>query len=553
MFSEQRGGDAVEEKKVHPWIYELAEYLRQGELTRREFVRYAALLGMSAGAASQMAGLVWPQRSFAATPKYGGTLKVSAAVHEVTHPAQFSWIEPSNQLRQVAEYLTYTDKNNITHPYLLKNWEVSDDLKTWTLNLEQGIRFNNGDELTADDVVFTFDQWLNKDVGSSLLGMMGTYLDTTGIEKVDEHQVKLHLKEPELAVPEHLFHYPALVLNHRTFEGGFIKAPHGTGPYTLELYREGELCIVRRRENYWQKRLPYMDAMEFIDMGAELAPQIAAIQSGAIDLIDASDSSPVSAYQALKDDPNVNIIAIPTNQTRVLRMRVDMKPWSDNNVRMALKLCQNREKILSLAYFGQGLRGQDFHVSPKHPEYCKKPVPKYDPQKAKVLLKRAGYPNGLDVNLVVGNGWADIVRWAEILKQDAAPAGFRINTQPIPTSQYSEKWKEVDLGITTWTHRPLGTMVLNLAYTADDTGKPVPWNETRWVDQEFSELLRQANGTLDLDARRRIFCKLEDIQWERGSIGLTYWVNYFFVLSKRVQGVKGHPNGYMPFNRVWLG
>ncbi len=539
-------------KKIHPWIPELAEYLGQGRLTRREFVRYAALLGMSVGAASKMAGLTWPKRAFAETPKYGGTLKVSAAVQKVTHPAQFSWIEPSNQLRQVAEYLTYTDENNITHPYLLETWEASDDLKTWTLNLERGVKFNNGDEFTADDVVFTLNQWLNKDVGSSLLGMMGTYLDVTGIEKVDKYQVKLNLKQPEIGVPEHLFHYPALVLNHRTFEGDFIKTPHGTGPYTLEVYREGERCVVRRRKDYWQKGLPYMDAMEFIDMGPELAPQIAAIQSREIDLIDASDSSPVSAYQALRNDPNVNIISIPTNQTRVLRMRVDMEPWNNNDVRMALKLCQHREKILSLAYMGQGLQGQDFHVSPKHPEYCKKPVPKYDPQKAMAFLKRAGYTNGVDVNIAVGSEWKDIVRYAEILKQDAAPAGFRINIQTMPASQYWEKWTEVDLGITTWAHRPLGTMVLNLAYIADDEGKPVPWNETRWVDAEFSELLRQANGTLDLEARRKIFCKLEDIQWDRGSIGISYWVNYFFVLSKRVQGVNGHPNGYMLFNRVWL-
>jgi peptide/nickel transport system substrate-binding protein len=230
-----------------------------------------------------------------------------------------------------------------------------------------------------------------------------------------------------------------------------------------------------------------------------------------------------------------------------------MKPWSDNNVRTALKLCQHREKILSLAYFREGQQGQDFHVSPKHPEYCKKPVPTYDPQRAKEFLKQAGYPNGLDVNLVIGSGWTDIVRYAEILKQDAAPAGFRINIQPIPNSQYWEKWTEVDLGVTPWAHRPLGTMVLNVAYTADAGGKPVTWNETRWVDREFSKLLREANGTLDVEKRRKIFCRLEDIQWQRGSIGIPYWVNYFFVTAKRVKGVKGHPSGYMLFNKVWLG
>ena len=144
-------------------------------------------------------------------------------------------------LRQVCEYLTYTDADNVTHPYLLENWVASDDLKTWTLNLRQGIKFNNGDDFTADDVIFTFGQWLDDKVGSSMKGMIGGYLDASGIEKVNAHQVKLHLKTAEIAVPEHLFHYPAMLLNHKTFQGDLIKAPHGTGPYLLEEYVEGDL------------------------------------------------------------------------------------------------------------------------------------------------------------------------------------------------------------------------------------------------------------------------------------------------------------------------
>ena len=546
-----------ENGKIHPAVFELKEDLDKGKLSRREFLRYAALLGVSAAAASQMAGLIVPRRAFGARIKRGGTLRVSGAVQKVTHPAQFSWTEPSNQLRQVAEYMTYTDGSNITHPYLLKNWDVSDDLKTWTLNLRRGIKFNNGDEFTANDVVFTLNQWLNKDVGSSLLGMMGSYLSPAGIEKVNQYQVKLHLKVPEIAVPEHLFHYPALVLNHKTFEGDFIKRPHGTGPYTLEVYREGERCVVKRRNDYWQKGsdgkpLPYMDSMEFIDMGTEMAPQIAALKAGEIDLIDLSRATGVDVYQALKKDSNIRIEPVPTARAQVLRMRVDMKPWSDNRVRTALKLCQHREKILALAFFGQGLLGQDIHVYPKHPEYCNKPIPKYDPQRARSLLQEAGYANGLDVTLAIPSSSSDIVRYAEVLKQDAAPAGFRITIQTMPDSQYWEKWTEVDLGITSWTHRPLGTMVLNLGYIADEKGNPAPWNETRWVDEEFSTLLKQANGTLDVEKRRKIFCRLEEIQMTRGSIGISYWRHSWFILQKRVQGVQTHPTLYMLFNEVWL-
>jgi peptide/nickel transport system substrate-binding protein len=542
---------------IHPAIHELKNDLANGKLSRREFLRYATLLGMSAAAASQMIGLSWPKKLWAATPKRGGTLKISQQIQKIDHPARYSWLMPSNSMRMVFEYMTLTDRDNITHPYLCKSWSASDDLKTWTFDVRKGIKFNNGDPFTADDCIFTINQWLNKDVKSSLLGLVGSYLDPTGIEKVNDYQFKLNLKRAEIAIPEHFFQYTAQVLNHRTFEGDMKKAPHGTGPYLLDTYKEGEICIVKARKDYWQKGadgkpLPYIDEMRFIDMGGELAPQIAALKSGEIDLIDASDNPGPQIMMAVKQDAHINVMPVATATTRVLRMRVDMKPWSDNRVRMALKTCQNREKILALAYQGEGLEGQDFHVYPKHPEYCEKPIPPYDPEKAKALLAEAGFPKGIDINLAVGSEWTDIVRYAEVLKEDAAPAGIRVNIQTMPTSQYWEKWTEVDLGVTPWTHRPLGTMVPNLAYVADDKGKPVPWNETRWVDKEFSELLAQASGTLDVDKRRKIFCKLEDIQGERGSIGIAYWMNTWMCPNKRLMNVDSHPNLIFLFNEAWL-
>ncbi len=560
-----------ERNDVHPYIPELKELYRAGRCTRREFLRTATLLGMSVASASTFLSACAPstpepteapepteepeEEPMAGGPMRGGRMRVASQVQKVTHPAQFSWVSPSNQLRQVAEYLTYTDGDNITHPWLLESWETSDDLKTWTLNLRQGIMHNNGDEFNADDVVFTMNEWLDEDVGSSILGLM-SYLTPDGIEKVDDYTVKLNLDRAEIAVPEHLFHYPALMLNHRTFEGDFLKAPHGTGPYTLEEYSEGERVLLKRRDDYWQEGadgepLPYLDEMEFIDLGSETSAWIAAVQAGEVDLLDLGDIGGTDVFLALKDSEDVVVKGIPTAQTRVLRMRVDMDPWSDEAVRMALKLCQNHEKILNLAYFGEGLPGQDFHVSQVHPEYCEMPVPPYDPEKAKQLLADAGYPDGLDVELAVGSGWADVVSYAEVLKEDAAPAGFNIEINAMPNSQYWEQWTEVALGITPWTHRPLGTMVLNLAYIADAEGNPAAWNETRWIDDEFSEILAEANGTLNVEARRELFCQLQQIQYDRGPIGIPFWRNIWFIYTNKLHDVPGHPTYYMMFNEVW--
>ncbi len=544
-------------ERVHPAIRDLKDQLEKGKITRRDFLRCAALLGISISAAGQMIGLPWPKRVMAGGVKRGGVLKIAQPIQKIDHPARYSWLIPSNSMRMVFEYMTLTDPDNITHPYLCESWSASDDLKTWTFHVRRGVTFNNGDTFTAYDCIFTINQWLKEDVKSSLLGLVGAYLDPGGIEKINDYQFKLHLKRPEIAIPEHFFQYTAQVLNHRTFEGDILKKPHGTGPFLLDTYTEGEICVVKARKDYWQKGadgkpLPYIDEIRFIDMGTEMAPQIAALKSGDIDLIDESGNPSPQIMKAVKNDRHIQVMPVATATTSVLRMRVDMKPWTDNRVRMALKLCQHREKILALAYQGEGLQGQDFHVYPKHPEYCRKPIPAYDPQKAKKLLTEAGYPDGIDVNLAVGSELTDIVRYAEVLKQDALPAGIRINIQTMPMSQYWEKWTEVDLGVTPWTHRPLGTMVPNLAYVADEKGKPVPWNETRWVDPEFSELLSKASGTLDVDERRKIFCKLEEIQMERGSIGIAYWMNIWMCSNKRLKNIAAHPNLILLFNEAWI-
>ena len=298
--------------KVHPLIPEFHQQFTNGKITRRDFLRGATLLGLSASLAACAAPATeTPGAAVAATPTgasqmivRGGTIRSAMQLQLLDHPARLSWIEGANVVRQVNEYLTETDVENITHPYLLKNWEASDDLLTWTLNLRQGIKFNDGDELTADDVIFTFGEWLNPDIGSSMLGLL-TYLNgPEDVEKVDDYTVRMHLNAPNIAVPEHLFHYPAAIL-HRNFEGDFVKQPIGTGAFTLEEYAEGERATLVRREDYWRmgedgKSLPYLDKILYVSIDKDAA--VAAMQSGQVDTM--YQPRP-SDWQAMKDNPGL--------------------------------------------------------------------------------------------------------------------------------------------------------------------------------------------------------------------------------------------------------
>jgi peptide/nickel transport system substrate-binding protein len=209
--------------EIHPHIPEAYDQLTQGRISRREFMRMATLLGMSVGVASVAAACgtggdepepttapavttddepeaMEPTEEPAATggPKRGGTLRVATQVPAVDHPARFSWVYDANQFRHVFEYLAETDQDNITHPYLLESWEANDDLTVWTLKLRPGIKWTNGDDLIAEHVKFNFAEWLNPDVGSSILGLWEGFLTIDGVEVVDDLTLRLNLDGPML-------------------------------------------------------------------------------------------------------------------------------------------------------------------------------------------------------------------------------------------------------------------------------------------------------------------------------------------------------------------
>lgn len=564
----------MRDKKLHPFIPEAQQQLVQGRISRREFLRLATLLGASLGTAQVLAACGAPTTEApapeaAATkvpateapppggPRRGGTMRVATQVPAVDHPARFSWVYDANQFRHVFEYLTETDENNVTHPLLLESWEASADLTVWTLKLRKGIKWTNGDEFVAEHVKFNFAEWLNPDVGSSILGLWEGFLTIDGVEVVDDYTVRLNLDGPMLAVPENLFHYPAQIM-HPDFDGDCTSGKNpSTGPYVLDEFVAAERVRVVSRfangdDGYWQKGedgdpLPYLDAIEWVDLGNDQTAHVAALQGGQVDTI---YSPSVDSFLALRNDDKVDVIPIGTSQARVLRFRVDLDPWTDNNARLAVKMCQDREKILDQAYFGEGLQGHDCHVSPVHPEFAPMDVPEYDPEGAKALLAESGL-EGLAFDIAFGTGDPDVVAYAETLQESAKAAGIDITLNTMPSSAYWDLWTETAVGITPWTHRPLAVMVLPLAYIGDAEGNPVPWNESRWVDEEFTKLLVKAQGTLDVEARRAIMADLQKIQMERGSIGITYWQNSWSVANPAFTGIKSHPTAYNLWREVW--
>jgi len=336
-------------------------------------------------------------------------------------------------------------------------------------------------------------------------------------------------------VPEQLFHYPLLILDPAE-NGEFKVGSNGTGAFTLVENEVGRRQVLKaHKPGYWGGG-PYLDQLEFIDLGDDPAASVAALASKQVEGLYGAD---IVQLEALQKIPHVQMYQVTTAYTATARMQ-PVKPFDDKRVRQAMRYAIDSNAVLQIAHRGLGQPGEHHHVSPVHPEYAKLAPPRRDVARAKKLLAEAGYPNGIDVEIICRPQPAWELLAVQTMVEQWKEAGIRVKINVMPSTQYWEVWTKVPFGFTTWAHRPLGIMSLALAYRSGG-----PWNESKYSNPEFDRLLTQAEGTLDVAARREIMARLETILQEDGPIVQPVWRAIFTFHDKRVQGFKPHPTLYI--------
>ena len=568
-------------QREHYYIKELKERFAKGDVDRREFLRTSTLLGLSATAAYAFVGKVtgedFAPKALAEEPKKGGNLRVAMLIQEMVDPATFDWTEKSNVARHIVEYLTITGADNITRPYLAESWEASDDLTVWTFKLRQGVKWSNGDDFNADDVVFNFTRWLDPATGSSNIGLFDamTEMVDTGekdddgnpkmtqrmidgaVKKVDDHTVQITLSTPVLSIPENLYNYPTAIV-HRNFDkdgGDLSKNPVGTGPYTLVDFAVGERAILQKRQDpYWGEQITdqpywggevYLDQISYFDVGEDISAAIAALASGQVDAV---YQLQLAGLQTAERIPNLVISEAQTAQTGVIRMKVTEPPFDNPNVRAAITKAADNARMLELGHGGRGSVAENHHVAKIHPEYFPLPEMKRNIEEAKQLLAEAGHGDGLEISCNVGNTngtWQQDT--VQVLKEQLAEANIDLSLNVMPAAQYWEQWTKAPLSLTAWTHRPLGTMVLSLAYR---TG--VPWNESSYSNPDFEAALNEAEATLDVEERKKKMERVEAILQADSIMVQPFFQSVFTATNTKVKNYNTHPTLYHQFQKVWL-
>ena len=547
MAHDSRRLDAIREDRSELENHYIDE-LVSGRLSRRQFVRKGAVLGMSAGvmgsvlaacggANSTSEASSSSSSSSSAPAAKGGTLRLAQQVPAgQVNPLTVDDTGGLCQLSQTGEFLALDDQGALT-PMLATKWTPSDGGKTWTFKLRQGVKFHNGGMMSADDVVYTFKQLSDPKNGSNALSTFDGVLTPAGVRKVDDHTVAFHLEAANGNFPYIVSsdNYNAIIVPSGTDYGKWQKTFVGTGAFVLKSYTQNQGATFVANPDYWGGK-PNLDGTAFTFYQSQ-QPAIVALQGGDVDVVVQFVSQ---GAQAITGSSQYNLIKLQSSLHRELSMRCDQAPFNDARVRQAVALTLDRPGMVSALLSGLGQLGNDSPFAPVFRSTdTSVPQRTQNLAKAKQLLSAAGHPHGLSATLYTEQ-YEEIPGLAQIIAANAAKAGIDIKLKVETQAAYYGKatygnsnWLDGQMSLVDYGDRGVPNVFLQATLT-----KKGPWNAAHFRSTEYDKLVAQYVASVDLSTQRSVAGKIQRLLLAETPLCIPYFYDGLTATTKKVQGTK---------------
>ena len=506
-------GGQMKNKKIDKYIEEQSSKLTKGLIDRRQFMMSVLATGVTLPIALSLA-----DKAVAATPKKGGPLRWGNSAADATDTLDPATYQSSFMQATAWSYqncLTVVDSDHTIVGELAESIE-SDDAQTWVYNLRKGVEFHNGKSMTAEDVVLNYQYHMNPDTASAAGGLL-SQIETVSADGNDRVIFKLkgaNADWPAITTDYHIMIKPT--------KDGVVDAQStiGTGPYIMDEFNPGVGAkFGKRNPNYFKgDSVAHFDSVEVIGIN-DPATRQAALLNGEIDWMNGVD---LRTANLLTRNPSVEITAASGYAHYTAPMRLNVPPFDNFDVRMAMKFAIKRQEIVDKIMLGYGTVGNDHPISTAHPYHNSALEQReFDADKAAYHWKKSGVSGPIEISTseVPYAGCTDATN---LIAASAQECGIDLRVKKEPEDGYwSNVWNTKGFSMSSWGGRPTEDMMWSAAFT-DDT----EWNEAAWGNLvqtdstvRFNELVRSARSELDAEKRKSMYWEAQALcNYDGGAI-----------------------------------